>query len=564
MTPEIASQSRAELVMVALGGMGEIGMNCYAYGFGPPERRQWILLDLGVKFGEETEPGIDIVLPDLKFIEANRAQLIGSVLTHAHEDHLGAVPWLWQRLRKPVFCTPFAAEILRLKLAEMELLDEVPIKVVPLSARFRLGEFDLEFVSVTHSIPEPNAVVIRTPSGTVLHSGDWKIDRAPSIPPELNEARLKQLGEEGIRALICDSTNVLREGQSPYERDVEQTFESIIAQAPGRVVVTTFGSHVGRVVSAARAARRQGKEVIVAGRAMRTMIDAARTVGVLDGIEGAAEFLDEDSFGYIPPNKAMLICTGSQGEPRAVLARVADDSHPVIALDRGDIVIFSSRTIPGNEKAVSAVINKLAGQGLKIITPDQALVHSSGHPRRNELKEFYGWVKPSLLVPMHGEMWHLETHIELAKAAGIPETALALNGQMLRLAPAPAQVVAEVPAGRLHVDGKLIVPAIEGPAKFRRKLSFVGVVFVSLVLDDRSNSIVPPAVRVDGGPPDDGEGVPFARVLADTVETVLDSIPRARRNNDDVVEETVKNGVRRTAEEIWGKKPICHVVIHRV
>jgi ribonuclease J len=561
MSPPTPADSRAELVLVPLGGMGEIGMNCYAYGFGTPRDRQWLLVDLGVKFGEEAEPGIDIVLPDLTFVANNRSRFVGLVLTHAHEDHLGAVRWLWHLLGKTVYCTPFAAEVLRIKLAEADLLDEVPIEVLPLSARFRLGNFDLEFVSVTHSIPEPNALVIRTPAGTVFHSGDWKIDRSPSIPPELDESRLKEIGEEGVRALVCDSTNVLRQGRSPNEGDVRLALDQIIAEAPARVVVTTFGSHVGRVVTVAQAARRAGREVIIAGRAMRNMIDAARNVGLLKDIDN---LLDEQSFGYIPPEKAVLICTGSQGEPRAVLARIADDSHAMIALDPGDTVVFSSRTIPGNEKAVSAVINKLARQGLKIITADQALVHTSGHPRRGELVEFYGWLKPSLLVPMHGEMWHLETHIELGKTSGIVETALALNGQMLRLAPGPAEIVAEVPAGRLHVDGNLIVPAFDGPAKFRRKLSFVGAVFVSLVLDDKGGIVSVPRIVADGAPAHDGEGVPFDEIIAATVETALHSIPRPRRRNDEAVRETVRNAVRRSAEEVWGKRPVCHVMVHRL
>ena len=561
MTAENALRSRSELVLVPLGGMGEIGMNCYAYGLGPPNDRQWILVDLGVKFGEETEPGIDIVLPDPAFLEANAARLIAIVLTHAHEDHLGALPWLWPRLRKPVYCTPFAAEVLRLKLGEAGLLDEVPIKVVPLSGRFALGGFDLEFVSVTHSIPESNALVIRTSAGTVFHSGDWKIDRSPSIPPQLDEPRLREIGEEGVDALVCDSTNVLREGYSPNEGDVDAAIDRIIAEAPARVVVTTFGSHVGRIATVARAARRAGREVILAGRAMRSMVEAARSIGLLADL---GNVLDEQSFGYVPPDKAVLICTGSQGEPRAVMARVADDSHPMIALDAGDIVVFSSRTIPGNEKAVSAVINKLAGQGLKIITIDQALVHTSGHPRRGELRDLYAWLKPSLLVPMHGEMWHLTTHIDLAAASGIPTALLVTNGQMLRLAPEPAKILAEVPAGRLHVDGRLIVPSVDGPARLRRKLSFVGVAIVSLVMDGRGDLLSRPGILIDGIPLLDEEGTPFGAILADVAESVLTSIPRSRRGDDEAVRETVRIAIRRVAEEIWGKKPVCHVMVHRL
>lgn len=560
MTAENSVSLRSELVLLPLGGMGEIGMNCYAYGLGPPNDRQWIIVDLGVKFGEETEPGIDIVLPDLAFLEVNRDRLVGIVLTHAHEDHLGALPWLWPRLRKPVYCTPFAAEVLRLKLGEAGLLDEVPIKVMPLSGRFAIGGFDLEFVSVTHSIPESNALVIRTAAGTVFHSGDWKIDRSPSIPPELDEPRLREVGEQGVDALVCDSTNVLREGYSPNEGDVDSAFDRIITEAPARVVVTTFGSHVGRIATVARAARRAGREVILAGRAMRTMVDAARSVGLLADL---GSMLDEQSFGYIPADKAVLICTGSQGEPRAVMARIADDTHPMIALDPGDVVVFSSRTIPGNEKAVSAVINKLAAQGLKIVTIDQALVHTSGHPRRGELRDIYAWLRPSLLVPMHGEMWHLTTHIDLAVASGIPAAALVTNGQMLRIAPGPPKIMAEVPAGRLHVDGRLIVPSIEGPARQRRKLSFVGLAVVSLVMDARGDLLSRPGVVIDGIPFFDDEGTPFAEILADTAESVLISIPRSRRRDDEAVREALRIAIRRTAEEIWGKKPICHVMIHR-
>jgi ribonuclease J len=291
------------------------------------------------------------------------------------------------------------------------------------------------------------------------------------------------------------------------------------------------------------------------------MIDAARNVGLLHGL---GEFLDEQSFGYIPPDKTLLMCTGSQGEPRAALARIADDTHPVIALDPGDLVVFSSRTIPGNEKAVGAVINKLARSGLKIVTVDQAPVHSSGHPRQGELKEFYGWLRPSLLVPMHGEAWHLETHVEFAKAAGIPETALVFNGQMLRLAPGPAEVISEVPAGRLHVDGKIIVPAIDGPARKRRKLSFVGVVLASLVVDQKGNLLSEPAILIDGGPPEDGEGGPFDAFLADAFDTAFNSMPRPRRRDDGALGETLRTALRRAAEDVWGKKPVCHVIIHRI
>jgi ribonuclease J len=553
--------SAEELVLLPLGGMGEIGMNCYAYGYGPPANRRWILVDLGVKFGEEQEPGVDVVLPDLMFIEAERSRLLAIVLTHAHEDHLGALPWLWERLRAPVYCTAFAAEVLKLKFAETALLDLVPLKVLPLRSRFSVGPFSLEYIDVTHSIPESNALVIRTRLGTVLHSGDWKIDKAPSISPSLDEMRLREIGSEGVRALVCDSTNALRAGSSLSESDVADVLQRIVGEAKTRIAVTTFGSHVGRVASAARAARLAGREVVVAGRAMRNMIACARAIGLL-AEEG--DFLDEEAFGYLPPERVLLLCTGSQGEPRAALARIAEETHPTIALDPGDTVVFSSKTIPGNEKAVGAVINNLAAQGIIVITADQANVHTSGHPRQEELRRFYRWLNPQLLVPMHGEAWHLHSHAGFARSCGIAESAVIGNGEVLRLAPAPSEVISEMPAGRLHVDGRLIVPAIDGPARMRRKLSFVGIVFVSLVLDRRSDVASNPIVDTDGLPAADEEGTPFADFLRDVVERTLDALPRAQRHDDSLVIEAIRHGVRRAADTVWGKKPVCHVVVHRM
>ncbi|RPH65237.1 MAG: ribonuclease J, partial [Hyphomicrobiales bacterium] len=303
-----------DLVFLPLGGTGEIGMNCYCYGVGPADDRSWLMVDLGVKFGEDTEPGIDVVLPDVGFIASDRRNLAGIVLTHAHEDHLGAVAWLWPQLQCPVYCSPFAAQILALKLKEAGLDEEVPVKVQALGSRFKVGPFDLEFVSVTHSIPEPSALLIKTKQGTVLHSGDWKIDRSPVLGRGMDEVRLRQIGDAGVDVLVCDSTNVLREGHSPSEADVAATIERIVAEAKGRVAITTFASHVDRLATSVRAARAVGREVVVVGRAMRNTIEAARACGYLGD---AGRFLDEEEFGYLPPDKILLLCTGSQGEPRA-------------------------------------------------------------------------------------------------------------------------------------------------------------------------------------------------------------------------------------------------------
>ncbi len=544
-----------DLVMLPLGGTGEIGMNCYCYGIGPADQRQWLMVDLGVKFGEETDPGIDVVLPDVSFIASDQRNLAGLVLTHAHEDHLGAVAWLWPQLKCPVYCTPFAAEILNLKLKEAGLDEDVKVHVHPQGARFAVGPFDVEFVAVTHSIPEPTAVFIRTRQGTVLHSGDWKIDKTPVLGRAMDEKRLREIGDEGVDVLVCDSTNVLREGHSPSEADVAATIMEIVKAAPARVAITTFASHVGRMTSAVRAARATGREVVIAGRAMRNTIEAARVCGYL---RDAGEFLDEEEFGYLPPDKIMLLCTGSQGEPRAAIARISEDQHPHIALDSGDLVIFSSKTIPGNEKEVSLIHNNLAKLDIDIVTSDDALVHTSGHPRQGELKKLYEWLRPRAVIPMHGEPRHLRAQAKFAQSCGIAETLIPRDGHIARLCPGPVQNVDEAHAGRLHVDGKLIVPSEDGPAKHRRKLSFVGAVFVTVALTSKLELAADIQLLTDGLP------AGLEDNLLDAADQAFDSLPKPRRKDDEKVAETIRTAIRRATDQVWGKKPVTKVMVIRV
>ncbi len=550
-----------ELVLLPMGGMGEIGMNAYAYGLGSSARRKWILVDCGVKFGDERDPGIDVILPDVRYLANEARNLLGIFLTHGHEDHIGAVTWLWPQLRCPVYCTPFTAELLKRKLAEAGLLGEVPLRVVPLGGTADVGNFSVEFVSVTHSIPEPSALAIRTPAGTVLHSGDWKLDPTPTIPPLMDIDRLTEIGTEGVDVLVCDSTNVLREGHSPSESEISDNLAHIISEATGRVAITTFASHVGRITSIAQAARANGREVVVAGRAMHNIISAAREVGLL---KDSNSFRDQTEYGYLPKDKVVLLCTGSQGEPRAAMARIAADNHPDITLDKGDLVIFSSKTIPGNEKSVGELLNRLADQQVEVITSDDALVHTSGHPRQDELRQFYGWIKPKLLVPMHGEARHLAKQMEFAVECGIPATAHAAAGQILRLAPDKAEIVDEVPGGRLHVDGRLIVPSVEGPSRKRRKLAHVGVVAVSLVIDGSGRMADDPQTVLDGLPEETETGYEFFELVLDVIEEAYESIPRKRRHIDEVVQEKLRQSIRRRVETEWGKRPIVHVMIHRV
>src|SRR6202521_3368505 len=375
-----------ELVFAPLGGVGEIGMNLAVYGFGEAHRRKWIAVDLGVSFGGDDLPGIDLIMPDIRFLVAERRNLLGLVLTHAHEDHFGAVLDLWPRLKIPIYATPFTAALLEAKRQSEPGAPDIPVKVIPLGARFTVGAFDIELVSMSHSIPESNGLIIRTSLGTVLHTGDWKLDPTPVIGPATDEAKLRALGDAGCLALVGDSTNAVREGRSPSESDVAKSLAELIANSPGRVAVTTFASNVARLKAVAEAARKCDREVVVVGRAMDRIVQVARETGYLNGVQ---EFRGTDAYGYLPPDKVIALCTGSQGEPRAALSRIAKDEHPDVTLSKGDRVIFSSRTIPGNEKPVGTVINGLINQGIEVITDRTHMVHVSGHPRRGEMAELY-------------------------------------------------------------------------------------------------------------------------------------------------------------------------------
>ncbi|MGI9412063.1 MAG: ribonuclease J [Hyphomicrobiales bacterium] len=560
-TSRKSRSSSSEMVLVPLGGCGEIGMNLYLYGFGPPKERQWLMVDAGVKFGDERDPGIDIILPDTAFIEAERHALQGILLTHAHEDHFGAVAHLWPRLKVPVYATPFTAYLLRRKLAEAGLEDQVPIHEIAMGDRLTIGPFDLELITVTHSIPEPNAVAIRTPAGTVLHSGDWKVDPTPVIGDVMAEDRLRALGEEGCDVLVCDSTNALRDGISPSESDVAQGLLDVIRTAKARVAVTTFASNAGRIASIVKAAQACDRQVVLVGRAMRRIVEAAKATGYMQDLP---ELLDEDEYGFLPRDKVLCLCTGSQGERRAALWRIAEGSHPNVTFDSGDLVVFSSRTIPGNEKSVGYVQNELSDIGVSIVTADDAPVHVTGHPRRGELQQMYDWVKPALVVPMHGEARHLWEHARFARSCGVPAALVVENGDVARLLPAPGAVIDEAPSGRLHVDGRLIVPSFDGPARIRRKMSFTGVVAVSLVLDRDGELQSDPGVETLGLPEHDADGVALEDTVYDIVEDVFETLPRAKLRSDEIVEEFVRRAVRRALDMRWGKKPQCLVTIHRI
>ncbi len=422
------------LVTVALGGIGEIGMNCYAYGIGPPDDRKWLLVDIGITFPEgEDDPGVDVILPDVRFMVENRANLAGIVLTHAHEDHIGALIELWPRLRVPVFATPFTAALLRAKMVEYPGEAKVTLVETPIDSRFQVGPFDCEFISVAHSIPESQALVLRTPLGTVFHSGDWKFDDAPYVGLPTDRERLKALGDEGVDCMICDSTNALRDGRSPSETEVANSLGAVIARAKGRVAMTIFSSNVARILAAGVAAKATGRKLVVAGRAMHRMIEVAIDTGYLPK---NFAYHDQEHFSYLAPDETLVLCTGSQGEGRAALARISENQHPHVKLGKGDTIIFSSRTIPGNERLVGQIQNRLVELGCDLVVDGGTdLVHVTGHPRRDELREMYSLIRPKAVIPMHGEARHLRANAELARQGGAVDVKIVRNGDIVRLAP---------------------------------------------------------------------------------------------------------------------------------
>ena len=546
-----------ELTFAPLGGVGEIGMNLSIYGLGNRHQRSWLAVDLGVSFGDEEHlPGIDLIMPDIGFLEKERKNLVGLVLTHAHEDHFGAIIDLWPRLKCPIFATKFSAALFEAKCAAERNAPEIPVTVVPSGGRVDLGPFTVEFIPVAHSIPESHALAIHTAAGTVLHTGDWKIDPTPIIGPPTDERRLRELGDEGVLALIGDSTNAVREGRSPSETEVARAIAELVKAARGRVAVTTFASNVARLRAVADAAREAGREVVVVGRAMERVVQVARETGHLDGVQN---FRSADVYGHLPPDKVLALCTGSQGEPRAALARIARDDHPQVTLNRGDTVIFSSRTIPGNEKAVGAIVNGLVTQGIEVITDRTALVHVSGHPRRDELRDMISWVRPQLLIPVHGEALHLSEHAQLARAAGVPKVLICKNGDLVRLGPGDPAVIDELPSGRLYKDGAILEDSKSRAVVERRRMAFAGCVFVAIAVTEKGELADDPEIELAGIPEKNVAGEELDDIVFDTVVSTVETLPKARRRDPDALAESVRRAVRATIAAEWGKKPLCYV-----
>ena len=538
------------LVFVPLGGTGEIGMNLNLYGYGSAGDRDWIMVDCGITFGDERDPGIDVIMPDTRFIEQHKKRLCGLVLTHGHEDHIGAVAYLWPKLRCPIYATPFTAELVMGKLKEAGLENEAPLHILELDAHFSLGPFSIDLIGLTHSIAEPFALAIRTPLGNVLHTGDWKIDTNPLIGKVTDSDKLIAFGEEGIDAIVCDSTNVLSPGVSGSESDVAEGLADTIAARKGRVVVTTFASNVARLEAIGRAAQKTGRHLALVGRGMHRIYNAARKTGYLQTFP---KLINDQDAGYLPPDKLLVLCTGSQGEPRAALSRIASGTHPHLVLEEGDTVIFSSKMIPGNETGILDLQNRLAGLGAEILTSGGLQkLHVSGHPNRDELVQMYDWVKPKCAVPVHGEHRHLLAHAALAEELGVETAIRARNGDMVHLLPGQAEIIDVVTHGRLHMDGDVYVAADKSPAIQRLKLAFNGVVSVSVVLDKAGRLAASPEISTRGLPDDDGLGVKLE-------DWILDALDRALPDNGKITpkraEDDIRISIRREMRRRWGKKP---------
>jgi ribonuclease J len=559
----MAKSSADELVFLPLGGSNEIGMNFNCYGFGPADDRKWIIVDVGVTFGDQTTPGVEVIMPDPAFIEAYAEDILGIVLTHAHEDHIGAVAWLWPRLQAPVYATPFTAYLLREKLRDADLLDEAEITEIPLGGRFQLGAFDLELITITHSIPEPNGLAIRTPLGSILHTGDWKIDPDPLLGGKTDIAAISRLGDEGVLAMVCDSTNVFVDGEAGSESEVRVAMNKLISTLKGKVAVACFASNVARMDTAIRAAQANDRRVCLVGRSMHRMAAAARSVGFLHDVE---EFVSEADAGHFPEDKILYLCTGSQGEPRAALSRIADGSHPHVSLGEGDSVVFSSRVIPGNEVAIRNLQNKLADRGVRLYTDrDHPGIHVSGHPCRDELKQMYQWARPQIAVPTHGERRHLIEHCNLAKEMQVGQAIAPRNGDLVRLAPGRAEIIDEVPAGRLFLDGGMLTPENGEALRERRHAATNGVIHVSIVLDKKGRIASGPQVRAVGMPGD--EDYPLDEALDDLAEVAVEALKKldgGAKDEDEQVETAISRAIKKACQRIWERRPIVETTVLRV
>lgn len=539
-----------ELLFLALGGSGEIGMNVNLYGC----QGKWVMVDLGLTFADPAYPGVELVLPDLSFIEDHRDDLLGIVLTHGHEDHIGAIPYLAADLGVPLYATPFTAGLIRLKLEEEGLSKEVKLHVIENEGSFQLGPFGFRYVPLAHSIPEGNAVLIDTPHGRIFHTGDWKLDERPLLGAPSTPEELTAIGDLGVLALVCDSTNVFNPQASGSEGDVREGLMQTVADAKGRVLVTTFASNAARLQTLGEVANATGRKLCVAGRSLDRIIKTAKAAGYLKDFPPT---VDWDDVMALPRSDVMIIATGGQGEARAALSRIAFDSHP-IKLAEGDLVVFSSKQIPGNEVAIGRIQNALAEKNILMVTDRQAEVHVSGHPGRPELEAMYRWIRPDILLPVHGERRHMAEQARLGISAGIRHAVVQSNGDLLRLAPGAPQLIGKEGVGRLVLDGDVILPADGSTMNERRKLALHGQISVAVAIDRKGKILGDPAIRTQGVPVEEDK----TAFVAEAAEEAAAVVPKGSME-EEALRERIRLAVRRTATRWTGKKPVVDVLLVR-
>ena len=552
---------KEEFIFCPLGGSGEIGMNMNLFAYGKIENRKWIIVDIGVTFADDTVPGIDLIYPDPGFIVDKKNDLLGLVLTHAHEDHIGAIAHIWPKLLCNIYATPFTSVLIQEKFKEKKINVGNKLKVVELNGNIKLGPFTVEFVTLTHSILEPNGLSIKTPVGTVLHTGDWKVDPNPLIGETINEKKLKQIGTQGVLAMICDSTNVFSPGRSGSELDVRKNLLKIMESKNKRIIVTSFASNVARMESIFYCAKKVGRQISLVGRSMHRIYKAARQCGYLKNL---LEPIDPREAKKISRNKIVYLCTGSQGEPNGAMMRISNYIHPDVIIESGDTVIFSSKIIPGNEKKLYKLHNHLVKNGVDVVSEENEFVHVSGHPNRDDLKEMYNWVKPKSVIPVHGEHRHMIEHINFAKEMQVPYPVKVENGDIVQLYPGnEPKVIDKAPVGRIFVDGNISVGEESQSIKERKNLSFNGFLEITIIINNAGSIVKKPIISFKGIPSND-ENNDFIFDLENKIQDICKTFSLNNSNQEQNLIESLKTNCRKTIKEKTGKRPYTNINLVRL
>ncbi len=551
---------KEELLFCPLGGSGEIGMNLNLYAFGKPNNHKWLIVDVGVTFADDSVPGIDLIYPDPGFIVDKKDDVLGIILTHAHEDHIGAIAHIWPKIKCNIYATPFTCVLVREKFKEKKIDISTHLKIIELNGFLELKPFKIEFVTLTHSILEPNGLKINTPAGTILHTGDWKCDPSPLIGNKIDEDKLKKIGDDGVLAMICDSTNVFSMGRAGSEMDVRKNMINVIQRLKKRIIVTSFASNVARMESVFYCAEKTGRQISLVGRSMHRIFKAARECGYLKNVIDPIDPRDAKNIGR---DKIIYLCTGSQGEPMGAMMRIANFVHPDIYIERGDAVIFSSKIIPGNEKKLYKLHNQLVKEGIEVISEENEFIHVSGHPNREDLKDMYNWIRPQSVIPVHGEHRHMVEHIKFAKEMQVPYPVEVENGDIVKLFPGDKpEVYDKAPSGRLYVDGNIAVEEDSRSIKERRNISANGILDVTILVTPKGNIHNKPILNYSGLPINNDEDYKYE--LENIIEKTARTFSLNNQNQKDNIIEAVKISCRKITKEITGKKPLTSIKLIRI